>query len=125
VILPWCFFRIHCSLTALTKYNLHPAGRHLSDIQAFAVFHGVHLDSNCSRLTQSVYFPQDYFQQTVAPVKKVLLVYGPNGQSRGIASVVFANAASSAKAVAELNGVKVDNRPMKVWCTTCRDMVPN
>jgi len=60
------------------------------------------------------YFPQDYFQQTVAPVKKVLLVYGPNGQSRGIASVVFANAASAAKAVAELNGVKVDNRPMKV-----------
>ena len=41
-------------------------------------------------------------------------MYGPNGQSRGIASVVFANAASAVKAVAELNGVKVDGRPMKV-----------
>jgi hypothetical protein len=60
------------------------------------------------------YFQQDYFQKTVAPVKKVLLVYGPNGQSRGIANVVFGNAASATKAVAELNGVKVDNRPMKV-----------
>lgn len=57
---------------------------------------------------------KDYFQQTVAAVKKVLLVYGPNGQSRGIASVVFFNGASAAKAVAELNGVKVDNKPMKV-----------
>jgi len=57
---------------------------------------------------------KDYFQKTVAPVKKVLLVYGPNGQSRGIANVVFGNAASATKAVTELNGVKVDNRPMKV-----------
>jgi len=57
---------------------------------------------------------KDYFQQTVAAVKKVLLVYGPNGQSRGIASVVFSNAASAVKAVTELNGVKVDGRPMKV-----------
>lgn len=57
---------------------------------------------------------KDYFQQTVAPVKKVILNYGPNGQSRGVANVIFTNTTSAAKAVAELNGVKVDNRPMKV-----------
>lgn len=79
----------------------------------FRVVYGVESDSNCSADTKC-YFQQDYFQQTVAPVKKVLLVYGPNGQSRGIASVVFGNAGSAVKAVAELNGVKVDGRPMKV-----------
>lgn len=42
------------------------------------------------------------------------MVYGPNGQSRGIATVIFGNAASAAKAVKELNGVKVDGKPMKV-----------
>jgi THO complex subunit 4 len=57
---------------------------------------------------------QDYFQQTVAPVKRIILVYGPNGQSRGIATVIFGTAAAAAKAVKELNGVKVDGKPMKV-----------
>lgn len=41
-------------------------------------------------------------------------MYGPNGQSRGIANVVFSNTTSAVKAVSELNGVKVDGRPMKV-----------
>jgi len=77
------------------------------------VVYGVESGANCSA-DAKCYFQQDYFQQTVAPVKKVLLVYGPNGQSRGIASVVFGNAGSAVKAVAELNGVKVDGRPMKV-----------
>ena len=42
------------------------------------------------------------------------MVYGPNGQSRGIATVIFSKPTAAAKAVKELNGVKVDGRPMKV-----------
>jgi THO complex subunit 4 len=43
-----------------------------------------------------------------------MLSYGPDGRSRGVANVTFAKAESAAKAVQELNGVKVDGRPMKV-----------
>jgi len=57
---------------------------------------------------------KEYFQKTVDPVKRILLVYGPNGQSRGIATVIFSKPTAAAKAVKELNGVKVDGRPMKV-----------
>jgi len=57
---------------------------------------------------------KEYFSSTIGPVKKVLLVYGPQGQSRGIANVTFSRGDSAAKAVQELNGVKVDGRPMKV-----------
>lgn len=40
--------------------------------------------------------------------------YGPNGESRGVATIIFAKADGAAKAVKELDGIKVDNRPMKV-----------
>jgi len=42
------------------------------------------------------------------------LTYGPNGQSRGIATIFFRDPGSAAQAASSLNGVKVDNRPMKV-----------
>jgi THO complex subunit 4 len=45
-----------------------------------------------------------------------MLVYGPQGQSRGIANVTFFKGDSAGKAVQELNGLKVDGRPMKVYC---------
>jgi THO complex subunit 4 len=44
----------------------------------------------------------------------VVLTYGPNGQSRGVCTVWFAKADAAAKAAKEMDGVKVDNRPMKV-----------
>lgn len=47
-------------------------------------------------------------------MKKVLLAYGPNGRSRGEATVTFSKADSAAKAHKDYNGVNVDNRPMKV-----------
>ena len=41
--------------------------------------------------------------------------YGPSGRSRGTATIVFAKPGSAAQAARDLNGVKVDNRAMKVW----------
>jgi hypothetical protein len=61
-------------------------------------------------------FVQDYFSKSVGAVKKVMLTYGPSGRSRGTATIVFAKPGSAAQAAHELNGVKVDNRAMKV-CT--------
>lgn len=43
-----------------------------------------------------------------------MLTYGPSGRSRGTATIVFAKPGSAAQAARELNGVKVDNRAMKV-----------
>jgi THO complex subunit 4 len=43
-----------------------------------------------------------------------MLTYGPTGRSRGTATIIFAKAGSAAQAAHELNGVKVDNRAMKV-----------
>ncbi|KAF2145666.1 uncharacterized protein K452DRAFT_349138 [Aplosporella prunicola CBS 121167] len=69
-----------------------------------------------SNLPHDVTEPQikEYFSKSVAPVKKVLLAYGPNGQSRGVATVIFSKADAAAQAAANHNGLKVDNRPMRV-----------
>jgi len=61
-----------------------------------------------------LYEKQDYFATTIGHVKKILLSYGPNGQSRGTAEITFVHPDSAAKAVAELDKVKVDKRPIKV-----------
>ncbi len=52
--------------------------------------------------------------QSVGSVKKVELSYGPGGVSRGIATVIFPHADSASKAFADLNGLLIDNRPVKV-----------
>lgn len=43
-----------------------------------------------------------------------MLTYNQNGTSRGIASIVFREPDTAAKAAKELNGLLVDGRPMKV-----------
>nr|POE72385.1 mrna export protein mlo3 [Quercus suber] len=45
---------------------------------------------------------------------KVLLSYGPNGRSRGEATVTFNTATGAAEAQKQYHGVKVDNRAMKI-----------
>ena len=67
-------------------------------------------------------FAQDYFSKSVGAVKKVMLTYGPTGRSRGTATIVFAKPGSAAQAAHELNGVKVDNRAMKVCIPMCPNM---
>ena len=51
--------------------------------------------------------------KTVGPVKRVTITYGPNGVSRGIATIVF-NKPGSANDALVNNGLLVDKRPMKV-----------
>ncbi len=62
---------------------------------------------------------QDYFGQTIGNVKRVLLTYGPNGRSRGNATIIFRTGDAGQKAVKQLDGVKVDSKPMKV-CMSLR-----
>ncbi|KAJ2895506.1 hypothetical protein MKZ38_006409 [Zalerion maritima] len=57
---------------------------------------------------------KDYFQNTVGPVKKTEISYGPNGQSRGQAFVTFSRPDGASKAFQSLNGLLVDNRPIKI-----------
>jgi RNA recognition motif-containing protein len=44
----------------------------------------------------------------------VLLQYGQNGRSLGSATIIFAKHEQALKATATLNGVKIDNRPVRV-----------
>ena len=60
---------------------------------------------------------QDYFGKTIGHVKKVFLTYGPSGRSRGIAQIIFAGPTSATEAAKQLDGVKVDNRAMRVSST--------
>lgn len=62
---------------------------------------------------------QEYFQSAVAGVKKAELVYGPGGSSRGIANVVFHHSDGASKAYQKLNGLLIDNRPIRVSETQC------
>jgi len=57
---------------------------------------------------------QEYFTTSVGQVRKVELSYGPGGISRGIATVTFSHADGASKAFSELNGLLIDNRPIKV-----------
>jgi hypothetical protein len=56
---------------------------------------------------------QEYFGQTIGPVKRVDLSYALGGKSKGIATVVFTKPAAAARAAKELDGLKVDTKPMK------------
>ncbi|KAK4094895.1 hypothetical protein Purlil1_591 [Purpureocillium lilacinum] len=56
----------------------------------------------------------EYFVQAVGPIKRVDLVYGPNSQSRGIANVAFHKPDGASTAFQKLNGLLVDNRPIKI-----------
>ncbi|KAL8989588.1 MAG: hypothetical protein Q9169_008328, partial [Polycauliona sp. 2 TL-2023] len=56
----------------------------------------------------------EYFSDTIGPVRRVHLTYGPNGVMRGIVTIVFVRPESAAKALETLNGVQVDKRPMKI-----------
>jgi len=57
---------------------------------------------------------KDYFVQTIGPIKKIELSYGPDGRSRGIVNITFPRSELATKAVEHCNGIKVDNRPIKV-----------
>ncbi|BDD54889.1 hypothetical protein MPDQ_008074 [Monascus purpureus] len=57
---------------------------------------------------------KEYFSKSAGPVKRVMLTYNQNGTSRGIASIVFSNPGTAAKAAKDLNGLLVDGRPMKI-----------
>ncbi|KAI9679558.1 MAG: hypothetical protein M1817_005580 [Caeruleum heppii] len=57
---------------------------------------------------------KEYFTTTVGPVKKVLITYGPNGMSRGVATVIFHKADGASKASSQLNGMLVDGRSIKI-----------
>ncbi|ORX99031.1 hypothetical protein BCR34DRAFT_593016 [Clohesyomyces aquaticus] len=60
----------------------------------------------------------------VGKPKKVLLQYGPNGQSLGSAIVIFPRSDLAAKAASELNGVSIDKRPIRVEILLSAAAVP-
>lgn len=47
-----------------------------------------------------------------------MITYGPDGVSRGVATIVFNRASSANEALLKLNGLLVDKRPMKVFITS-------
>ncbi|RFU72977.1 rna recognition domain-containing, partial [Trichoderma arundinaceum] len=57
---------------------------------------------------------KEYFVQSVGPIKRVELSYGPNSQSRGIANVTFSKPEGASRALQSLNGLLVDGRPIKI-----------
>ncbi|KAK4180337.1 hypothetical protein QBC36DRAFT_320374 [Triangularia setosa] len=68
---------------------------------------------------------KEYFQQAVGQVKKVEISYGPGGVSRGLAHVTFHHADGASKAFSTLNGLLIDNRPVKVEVIVASaDLIP-
>ncbi|KAI4131033.1 MAG: hypothetical protein LQ338_001446 [Usnochroma carphineum] len=57
---------------------------------------------------------KEYFRDTIGPVKRVILSYGPSGKMNGTVTIIFSKPDSAAKALKTLNGVQVDKRPMKI-----------
>ncbi|CZT51232.1 related to RNA annealing protein [Rhynchosporium secalis] len=57
---------------------------------------------------------KEYFGKTIGSIKKVEISYGPGGQSRGVANIIFHRFDSATKAVSTCNGIPVDGKPIKV-----------
>jgi len=57
---------------------------------------------------------KEYFNSSVGAVKRVEVSYGPGGVSRGIATITFSKVDGASKAFSALNGLLVDNRPIKI-----------
>ncbi|PHH70963.1 hypothetical protein CDD80_5622 [Ophiocordyceps camponoti-rufipedis] len=57
---------------------------------------------------------KEYFFQSVGPIKRVDISYGPDSISRGVANVTFAKPDGASNAFQKLNGLLVDNRPIKI-----------
>lgn len=55
-------------------------------------------------------------------MQSVVVTYGANGQSRGIAAITFRGGNSAAVAADKLDGTKVDGRPMKVLLLDGQDI---
>ena len=60
------------------------------------------------------YCIKEYFQFVAGRIRLATLVYGPDGRSRGVATVEFTKPERAALVARKYDGVKVDNRPMKV-----------
>jgi len=67
---------------------------------------------------------KEYFGKSVGFVKRVSLQYNQNGQSRGIADIIFSKSDAAAKAAKDLNGMLVDKRPMKIEVVVDASHVP-
>ncbi|KAF4554805.1 RNA recognition motif-containing protein 12 [Elsinoe fawcettii] len=57
---------------------------------------------------------KEYFSSTVGQVRHVQMNYTKTGKSTGVATIIFAQSNSAAEAAKAYNGVKVDNRPMRI-----------
>ncbi|KAJ4354588.1 RNA-binding RNA annealing protein [Didymosphaeria variabile] len=59
---------------------------------------------------------KEYFNTVVnvGKPRRILLQYGPNGKSLGSATVIFNKAEQAIKATSALQGVKIDNKPIRV-----------
>ena len=79
-----------------------------------------HLRDTRTQKRTDIRCDQDFFSKAIGSVKKVSLAYGPNGKSRGEATIIFGKPDSAARAQKEYNNVGVDGRPMRVSKTmTC------
>ncbi|KAL1839607.1 hypothetical protein VTJ49DRAFT_1310 [Mycothermus thermophilus] len=68
---------------------------------------------------------RDSTVQSIGQVKKVEISYGPGGVSRGIAHVTFQHADGASKAFQTLNGLLIDNKPVKVEVVVASaDLIP-
>ncbi|KAF2860989.1 hypothetical protein K470DRAFT_201038, partial [Piedraia hortae CBS 480.64] len=57
---------------------------------------------------------KDFFSKAIGSVKKVAVSYGPNGRSRGEATVTFGKPDAASQAHKDYNNVAVDGKPMKI-----------
>ncbi|KAK4695169.1 THO complex subunit 4, partial [Lecanoromycetidae sp. Uapishka_2] len=57
---------------------------------------------------------KEYFGKSIGPVRRAMLTYGPNGISRGVATIIFNKPDSAKEALAQLNGLKVDSKAIRI-----------
>jgi len=69
---------------------------------------------------------REYFKDHVKinHLKRVIVHYGPNGQSLGSVTVIFHKAEDAGQATAALEGIKIDKKPLRVEMLVSAAKVP-
>ncbi|TPX17055.1 uncharacterized protein E0L32_012289 [Thyridium curvatum] len=108
-----------------SSFALFLAGHQISGSSAVSIGSEQSAQHESIAASVQITLQHEYFGQSVGHVKRVELSYGPGGVSRGIATVTFSHADGASKAFQELNGLLIDNRPVKVEVVVASaDLIP-
>ncbi|KAF1817202.1 hypothetical protein P152DRAFT_10758 [Eremomyces bilateralis CBS 781.70] len=68
---------------------------------------------------------EEFFGKKAGPTKRVTIAYGADGKSRGTATIIFRHEETAAKAAKELDGLRIDGKPIRIEVLLSPKSIPS